>query len=124
MNPIDPAELSAFLDGELEAARAKEVASAIASDPALRTEFERLRKADTGWSAAARSAISRPTIFLASRTTFSSFYMRVVTGAMVLLSLRILPKLNDAVAWGFVLHSIVLIALLTWVIRTTHRDSP
>lgn len=122
MNPIDPAELSAFLDGELEAARAKDVESAIASDPALRMEFERLQKADAGWAAAARSAISQPTVFLASRTTVSSFYVRIAIGAVVLLALRILPKLNDAVAWGAALHSIVLIALLTWVIRSSLRD--
>ena len=49
MHPIDPAELSAFLDGELPAERADEVRAALARDPALRQSLRAAGRLDADW---------------------------------------------------------------------------
>jgi anti-sigma factor RsiW len=46
MRPIEPVELSAFIDGELDAGRAAEVRAALALDAALRERYEALVHAD------------------------------------------------------------------------------
>ena len=46
MRAPDPLELSALLDGELDARRAAEVEAAIAADPVLAAEYDSLRLAD------------------------------------------------------------------------------
>ena len=46
MKDFEPAELSAFLDGELDAAAAERIKGMIASDPEVRAAFEQLSVAD------------------------------------------------------------------------------
>lgn len=60
MNGVDPAELSALLDGELPPDREAQVRAAMEADPALRAGYERLSRLDAAWSAAAASAAFRP----------------------------------------------------------------
>jgi anti-sigma factor RsiW len=56
LQPLDPAELSAFLDGELPPARMTEIEALLASDPALKAEYETLRRSDATWREAAVGA--------------------------------------------------------------------
>ena len=64
MSGLDPAELSALLDGELDPARAREVEAMIAADPALAAEFERLKLADGHMRSIAEAAAFRPELRL------------------------------------------------------------
>jgi anti-sigma factor RsiW len=62
--PIDPAELSALIDGELPPGRAREIEVLIAADPGLRAEYEALRGLDARWREAAGAAMFTPTVQL------------------------------------------------------------
>ncbi|QPC91899.1 anti-sigma factor [Mesorhizobium sp. INR15] len=62
MNDFDPAELSAFLDGELSPARAGEIEALIATDPGMRSAFEQLKRADQQLKSVADAAAFRPDI--------------------------------------------------------------
>jgi anti-sigma factor RsiW len=62
MSDLDPAELSALLDGELDPVRAREIEALIAADPALAAEFEQLKRMDGRLRSAASAAAFRPDI--------------------------------------------------------------
>lgn len=62
MQPIDPAELSAYLDGELSGERAQEIRAALEKDPALRRSFEALASMDAEWKGQASTAAFRPEV--------------------------------------------------------------
>jgi anti-sigma factor RsiW len=62
MTDLDPAELSALLDGELDPARGREVEALIAADPVLSAEFEQLKRADQRLKSLAEPAAFRPQI--------------------------------------------------------------
>ena len=64
MTPLNPAELSAYLDGELSETRAREIAAMIAANPALLDELDMLGSEDAAWRAAARSAAFSPALRL------------------------------------------------------------
>jgi anti-sigma factor RsiW len=64
MIPVDPAELSALLDGELPAPRAEEVRHALRLDPALASQFESLARLDVDWKAQAIRLAFRPRVSL------------------------------------------------------------
>ncbi len=119
MNPIDPAELSAYLDGELSPARAREVESALASSPALQAELDALTNADRSWRLAARSAAFRSDIRL-PRAAARKVPLYRTTGAVVLLlAVRFLPKLAGALDWQIIANGVALAIAMVWVIRMT-----
>jgi len=60
MNPVDPDELTALLDGELPAQRAEEVRGALAAAPSLANKFEQLVELDAEWKASAARLMFRP----------------------------------------------------------------
>ena len=62
MKPVLPEELSALMDGELDADRAREVETQVAADPHLRAEFSRLVETDAHWRAAAATAVFSPAV--------------------------------------------------------------
>lgn len=62
MSDLDPAELSALLDGELDPARASAVEALIAADPVLAAEFDRLKRADQRLRALAADAAFPPRV--------------------------------------------------------------
>jgi anti-sigma factor RsiW len=117
MKPIEPAELSAYLDGELNPIRAREVETAMTNEPALRAEFNALTEADTAWRAAARSAEFRPAVRLRHSTAVWASLPAATAGVALLVAVRILPRLTDTLAWGFFLHGITLAIMVVWVIR-------
>ena len=117
MNPIDKAELSAFLDGELDTLRSEEIKLALKNDPTLRAEFESLSAMDATWSESARSAAERVAIDLLPRKKSSNVALRVAGAVLLLTTVRMLPKFTDELMWGIVLHSVALACSLVWVIR-------
>lgn len=124
MNPIDPAELSAYLDGELSPARAREVEAAMTSSPALRAEFDALLEADEKWRAAGRSASFRPDIRLRGASLPKVSPYRAGGAVALLLAARILPKLGGAWAWELLVNAIALAVIMVWVIRMTRAGAP
>lgn len=62
MTDLDPAELSALLDGELDPARACALEAIIAADPALAAQFQQLKRADQRLRSVAEAAAFRPDI--------------------------------------------------------------
>ncbi len=122
MNPIDPAELSAYLDGELDPARAGEVEAALASSPALRGELNALVNADNAWRAAARGASFEPGIRLRPGNTVLRSTLRAAGAIVLLLAARVLPKLPGSLLWELVLNGIAFTFALIWIARMTGAE--
>ncbi|MFT3880617.1 MAG: hypothetical protein QM703_13250 [Gemmatales bacterium] len=124
MLPIDPVELSAFLDGELSPECAQEVRDALDHDPVLRKSFEELVANDSLWKAQAETAMFRPQVQFAQRP-LSNWYFKaaiVVLGLMLLrLVLKTFPPLY-AVGMESVLLSLVIGWGLQRIIHTTDVD--
>src|SRR5262249_2262464 len=114
MLPIDPAELSAFLDGELPAARADEVRAALAQDPVLRQSYEQLVALDADWKARAWTARFRPRVRIAANWVPGRF----LTAAAVLglLALRLALKAQPPLV-GVALEALLLALVVGWGLR-------
>jgi anti-sigma factor RsiW len=127
MLPIDPAELSAFLDGELPAARAEEVRAALAQDSLLRQSYEQLLALDADWKARASAAMFRPRVRIAPNWVPGRF----LTAAAVLglLVFRIVLKTQPPLV-GAALEALLLALVVGWGLRrvidatNADRDRP
>jgi anti-sigma factor RsiW len=119
MKPVESAEISAFLDGELSSARASEVEAALKADSALRAEFNALARMDAAWRSVASTSVFAPKVKLARNARLVRPWLGTAAILIVLVAVRILPKLTDALEFGFVLHGIGLVIVLAWVIRMT-----
>lgn len=87
MEPIDPAELSAYLDGELSIERAEEIGAALKRDPALRQSFESLAALDFAWKGQASTAAFRPDVQLPTGSSPLLWLAPAGVSALVLLRL-------------------------------------
>jgi anti-sigma factor RsiW len=98
MHAIDPAELSAFLDGELPAERAEIVRAALAQDPELRRSYEQLVLLDVDWKQRAATAMFRPSVQLETAPITGRFVKVVaILGLIVLrIGMKALPSLYGA----------------------------
>jgi anti-sigma factor RsiW len=127
MEPINPEELSAYLDGELDAHRASQIKAAIENDAATRHAYQIMVEDDSAWRTAAQSAQFRPKIALPSRTVPGSA-VSICAALVLLLVVRALPKLSDALTWGLMLQGVALVAILVWVVvfarKTPDLDEP
>jgi len=123
VKPIEPAELSAYMDGELDPARAREVETALESSPALRGELNRLVSADNSWRAAARIASFRPSIRLdtAPRPLHLRPILRAAGGVILLLAARVVPKLGSTLEVELILNAFALAIALIWIVRLMTR---
>jgi anti-sigma factor RsiW len=124
MIPFDPAELSAYLDGELPAARANEVRAALAQDPELRRAYELLAARDADWSARAETTKFQPHVRFAG----APWTGRVLTGGSVVLGLllfRMILKALPAI-YGASLEAALLVLVVGWglgrILHTTDAD--
>ena len=134
MKPIDPAELSGLLDGELAPEREAEVRRALASDPKLAAEFERLRGFDSSARICAKTAEfapgrailrQEPTVLRYQDPVSRRFLALVVAGAVLL---RVVPFAVDALTLVLVLNGIALAGVVAWVVamvpgRPEHRPT-
>jgi anti-sigma factor RsiW len=114
MKPIDPAEISGLLDGELSPARADEVRQAIAENAALRQLHDTLVSLDLEWKAAAATAEFHPH----TAPSGDREYLRVKSVAVVagLLVLRLVIKAATP-GIGFLIELALLAALFGWGLR-------
>lgn len=118
MPPIDPAELSAFLDGELPPERREQVRAALAGDPALRQTYERLQALDAEWAGHAAAAAFRPRVQLEPEKAPS----RILAAAAVLslLALRLALKAPPPLI-GVGLELTLLALVIGWGVRRIMR---
>jgi hypothetical protein len=114
MNPIDPSEITALLDGELSREREEQVRLAIAEDPDLQREYCLLAGLHNEWLATAGNAGFCPDVSIpADRNTMPPSVFLLVG---ILLILRIITKtLSPGVAWSLEITALALI--LTWLLQ-------
>ena len=117
MKPVEPAELSGYLDGELDVARTAEVRELLSRDAALLAQFEALRATDANWRAAAASAAFVPRLQLPAPRARATSWARIAALALALIALRVLPKLGGPMVWGIALHAVALAIALVWIVR-------
>lgn len=117
MTPIDPIELSAYLDGELTAVRRQEIEEALAADSALCEEFNALARVDAAWRRAAKTAAFKVDVQLPARSVLAKNWLPAATVVTALVAVRLLSNLSDTLAWGFVLNTVALAGVLVWVTR-------
>ena len=121
MTPLDPAELSAFLDGELPPARAREIEALLAEDAGLRAEYEALRQTDADWRQAGAAAmfVSQVRLPLAARGPAISLWPGAIAAALLLA--RIAAKFIEPVAPSLLLNFAGL-ALVGWAVAALARS--
>ena len=123
MKPVDPAEISALLDGELSPERNEQVHRALAENSELRCVFENLSAVHRELTACGVSARFRPRISLASSTKYPAVG---VTGfAVAMLVLRVTAKFVP-LGVGVVFQATALAVVLWWVssclLRLAHDE--
>jgi anti-sigma factor RsiW len=106
--PLDPAELSAFLDGELPPARLAEIEALLASDPALKAEYETLRGSDATWREAAVGAMFVPAVRVTAAAAAVPA-LRIAAIVAALLLIRIGGKFVEALGPSLLLNLAALI---------------
>ncbi|HEY5103354.1 MAG TPA: hypothetical protein VII70_11275 [Steroidobacteraceae bacterium] len=115
MTAIDPFELSAYLDNELAPGRKHEIEIALSMNALLGSEFSALATADAAWRAAARTAAFVPKVRLTRRASLPQSWFAFSAALALLIAVRILPKLSDVLALGFLLHAVALVTCLIWI---------
>ncbi|HEY0106440.1 MAG TPA: zf-HC2 domain-containing protein, partial [Rhizomicrobium sp.] len=88
---MNPAELSAYLDGELPPERTREVERLLAADPGLRAELDALRRSDAAFRAAAQTAAFRPPVRLPASDIDARSLLATACLALVVALARIAP---------------------------------
>jgi anti-sigma factor RsiW len=121
MTPLDPAELSAFLDGELPPARARQIEALLAEDSALRAEFEALRQADADWRQAGAAAMFVSPVRPPSADRGPAISPWSGTVAAALLLARIGGKFIDPLAPSLLLNLAALV-LVGWAVAALSRS--
>ena len=105
MSPLDPAELSALLDGELNAARAREIEVILESDAGVRAEYEALKWADVTWRAAGGSAAFDAGVRLPGAKSVLLSARNVTAMIIVLVGGHMAAKLLDGMAVSLMLNA-------------------
>jgi anti-sigma factor RsiW len=117
MKPVLPEELSGLMDGELDAARAREVERQVALNSDLRAEFDRLVETDAKWRASAAAAAFVPAIRVPPPVTAPLSSAAVMTALSVgLICLRMAPKWLDSLTVSFGVQAAALAAVLVGLI--------
>ena len=112
MKPVDPAEISALLDGELSPERAEQVRRALDEDGELRRVFENLSVVHEDLTACGVAARFRPRISLPGSTRFPAVGVLGFTVAMLVL--RVTAKLVP-LSVGVVFQAAALALVLWWM---------
>lgn len=127
MKMIDESELSAYLDGELDAASAARVEAALAGDAQLAAQLDALRAADESWREAALQARFVPDVRLPRDKAFVESWPGIVLISILLVGLRFLPSVTGLLDWSLGIHAAALALVLVWTARKVAEagsDSP
>lgn len=123
MKPVEPAEVSALLDGELSPERAAQVRQAISEDSKLRSVYEELSAVHRDLTVCAAAAQFQPRISLAQSTSHPA--VGVLGFALGLLVFRVIVKLLP-MGIGAALQVTALALILWWVssylLRLVHDE--
>ena len=122
MIPVQPEELSALIDGELDPQRAAEVGMQIAADRELRVAFEALRDMDDRWRTAARAIAFVPEVRLPARAAWNGRFMALAV-AIALVGVRVAVRVIDTTTVGFAFQMLVLAAVLAWIAWLERKDA-
>jgi anti-sigma factor RsiW len=125
MNDVREEELSALIDGELDATRALQVRTAIAADPALRAEYETLMRIDTTLLSAANAVRFAPDIALpesSANTRSVGQWIAPPAVAAALLLVRLAPKFIDMAALGWLLQIMAICAVLALIAKMATEE--
>ena len=127
MKQIQDEELSALLDGELDAQRAEEVRARIKADPALRKEFDALARLDQRLSYAAEQAAFLPELSFPEKagTERPAWHWKAaIVVVLALLVARLLPKLAELPLIGIGLHVAAIVAISAIVMTMARETNP
>jgi hypothetical protein len=123
MKPVDPAELSALLDGELSPERTEQVRRALAENSDLRCVFEDLSAVHSDLTACGVGARFQPRISLASSSRYPA--VGILGFATAMLVLRVTAKFLP-LGVGVVFQATALAVVLWWVfsclLRLAHDE--
>jgi anti-sigma factor RsiW len=122
MIPVQPEELSALIDGELDPQRAAEIKMQMAADPELRAAFDALRDLDGRWRRSARTAAFVPQVRLPTRAKWNSRLM-ILAVAVALVGVRAAVRMIDTAMIGVALQFIVLVAMLARIVWLERKDA-
>jgi anti-sigma factor RsiW len=122
MSDLDPAELSAFLDGELDPDRAAQVAAMIEADDGVRAEYALLKRADAQWRSMARRAAFRPEVRWPRPA--QAFPAWAAAALLFILLAGIAGKLTGAMASSLALNAVSLLLLASVLVTTWSTDRP
>lgn len=127
MMQVHSEELSALLDGELDAERAAHVRAMIEADPELRREYAALAQLDARLRHAAEASAFTPHITGSLGNVPSRARWCWVAGAAMVLGLlivRFLPKFIDVTALSLCLQIAAWAAMLVVMLRLTRASEP
>ncbi|MDB5676158.1 MAG: hypothetical protein JWM65_3140 [Sphingomonas bacterium] len=126
MTPLNPAELSAYLDGELSETRAREIAAMIAASPALLDQLDILGREDAAWRVAAGAAAFRPVLRLqaAGDTAVSGTTIMVCVALFVAIAAVVRGLDNLAVSLVLNLVAAALVSLGVYVLARSDLAMP
>jgi anti-sigma factor RsiW len=116
INTINDAEISAYIDDELDSVRMQEVEQELVNDPVLPAQYEDLKTADRRWKSVASSLESHPTIVLPRESLTKNSITAALLLLLAFLVLRFVPKFITLMSVGVIIHAIALAFILLWVI--------
>ena len=124
MSPLDPAELSAFLDGELSAERAREIEAILASDGRFTAAFDALKHADAAWHSAGRAASFNTRVRLPRAKTALLSARNVTVVTIVLVGAHMAAKMLDGMAASLILNAALLgVVVAGFLVDATRRNA-
>jgi anti-sigma factor RsiW len=124
MKPIEPTELSAYIDGELDAGRAAEVRAALDMDASLRGQYAALMRADAHLRsvAAAAGTTLHPRVRLPARKPASAGVWRAVP-VLVIPAAWLIGKLTAAESLALAASAIAFLTLVVTVVRLALNEA-
>jgi anti-sigma factor RsiW len=122
MTRVQPEELSALLDGELNPTRTREVEMLVAADPELRGELQLLRESDARWRAAAATAAFQPALRLRDAANRARRFLAATALIVTLTTVRMAAKLTNSFVLSFGVQALVLVVLLAAIVWFAHAS--
>jgi anti-sigma factor RsiW len=122
MIPVQPEELSALIDGELDPQRAAEVEIQIAADRELRVTIETLRNFDDRCRASARTVAFVPQVRLPAPARRNGWFVALAV-AIALVGARTAVRMIDTTTIAYAFQVLVLAAVLAGIVWLERKDA-
>jgi len=120
MKPIDPTEISGFMDGELDSEREKEIRQAMTEDASLRLEYEKLSRLDAEFKSYGHQILFQPNVQIPRSLPLRPLHFPLL--GIPLLILHIAIKFLPPVLSG-VLVILLLCFVICWILRSLLQSS-